>query len=128
MTEPQNPAADAVAMWKKLTDEYLGRLGQTLTAARASGATEAMLGEAERAYVEIQGLMKTASQKAYAPVVEAFGAVPVTEFQRLQDQVHTILLRLDRIDDVLREVKSGLERETPRKAKKKDKTRGATGA
>jgi chaperonin cofactor prefoldin len=34
--------------------------------------------------------------------------VPLTEFQRLQDQVHTILLRLDRIDDALREIRDGM--------------------
>lgn len=119
MTEPPNPAADAVASWKKLTDEYLGRLGQTLAAARASGATDVMLGEAERAYLEIQGLMKTASQKAYAPVVEAFGAVPLTEFQRLQDQVHTVLLRLDHIDDALREMREGLAKPPSSKKPKK---------
>ena len=102
MTQPQDPVADSIAAWKKMTDEYLATLGKSLEEAKASGVTESAGQQAEKAYLEIQNMMRSASQQAYSPVVEAFGAVPLTEFQRLQDQVHTILLRLDRIDDALR--------------------------
>ncbi len=108
MTQPQDPVAESVAAWKKMTDEYLAALGQSLEQAKASGVTEEATQQAERAYLEMQNLMRTASQQAYSPVVEAFGAVPLTEFQRLQDQVHTILLRLDKIDDALREIREGM--------------------
>jgi hypothetical protein len=108
MTQPQDPVADSVAAWKKMTDEYLAALGKSLEEAKASGATEAATQQAERSYLEMQNLMRTTAQQAYAPMVEAFGAVPLTEFQRLQDQVHTILLRLDRIDDALREIRDGM--------------------
>lgn len=108
MTQSQDPVADSVAAWKKMTDEYLAALGKSLDEAKASGVTEAATQQAERTYLEMQNLMRTTAQQAYAPVVEAFGAVPLTEFQRLQDQVHTVLLRLDRIDDALREIRDGI--------------------
>lgn len=120
MTQPQDPIAESVAAWKKMTDEYLASLGKSLEEAKASGATEAAGQQAERAYLEIQNLMRTARQQAYAPVVEAFGAVSLTEFQRLQDQVHTVLLRLDKIDDVLREIREGMAGDSaPRRKKAK---------
>ncbi len=58
-------------------------------------------------------------------MIEAAGAVPLTEFRRLMDQVHTILLRLDRIDDVLRDLKAadfaGPSPAAAARARKKDK-------
>jgi hypothetical protein len=119
MTEPQDPVAQSVAAWKKMTDEYLAALGQSLEQAKASGATEEATQQAERAYLEVQNLMRTAAQQAFSPVVEAFGAVPMTEFQRLQDQVHTVLLRLDRIDDALRDLRDGLGDGAKRKKARK---------
>ena len=122
MTQPPDSAADAVNAWKKTTDEYLAALARSLASAKESGATESMLGQAERAYLEIQGALRASSQKAFAPMVEAFGAVPLTEFQRLQDQVHTLLLRLDRIDDALRDIRQGVglkAEKAPKKAKKR---------
>ena len=101
-----------------MTDEYLATLGQSLATAKEQGATASMLGQAERAYLEIQGALRASSQKAFAPMVEAFGAVPLTEFQRLQDQVHTLLLRLDHIDDALREIRDGLAVRPQKPAKK----------
>ena len=121
MTQPPDPSSEAVNAWKKMTDEYLATLGESLAAAKEQGATESMLGQAERAYLEIQGALRASSQKAFAPMVEAFGAVPITEFQRLQDQVHTLLLRLDRIDDALREIRDGLVGVRPEKPAKKAK-------
>ncbi|MEX0783379.1 MAG: hypothetical protein WD557_12070 [Dehalococcoidia bacterium] len=114
MTQPEDPVAQSVAAWKKMTDEYLAALGKSLEEAKASGVTDSAAQQAERTYLEIQNLMRTASQQAFSPVVEAFGAVPLTEFQRLQDQVHTVLLRLDRIDDALREL-----RDRPKTKKKR---------
>ncbi|MGH2627118.1 MAG: hypothetical protein ACRDHY_10755, partial [Anaerolineales bacterium] len=74
MTEPQDPAAQAVAAWKKVTDDYLAALGRSLEQAKESGATEAAAQQAERAYLEVQNLMRTAAHQAGSPVVEAFGA------------------------------------------------------
>lgn len=67
--------------------------------------------------------MAKAAREAYGPIVEAVGAVPLVEFQRLQDQVHTILLRLDRIDDALSALlsASAVEPEKTVKAKGKKK-------
>ncbi len=120
MTQTQDPVAESVAAWKKMTDEYLAALGQSLEQAKASGATEEATRQAEKAYLEVQNLMRTATQQAFSPVVQAFGAVPLTEFQRLQDQVHTILLRLDKIDDALRALQDGLI--SPGKRKKSRKS------
>lgn len=115
MTQAEDPVAQSVAAWKKVTDEYLAALGRSLEQAKASGATEEATRQAERAYLEVQNLMRTAAQQAFSPVVEAFGAVPLTEFQRLQDQVHTILLRLDKIDDALRDLRDGAVKRKKRK-------------
>ena len=37
-------------------------------------------------------------------MVEMAGGVPLSEFRRLMDQMNTVLLRLDRIDDQLTEL------------------------
>ncbi len=46
------------------------------------------------------------------------GGVPLSEFRRLMDQMNTVLLRLDRIDDQLTELVAKKRR--PRKRKSAD--------
>jgi hypothetical protein len=67
--------------------------------------------------------MAKAAREAYGPIVEAVGAVPLSEFQRLADQVHTILLRLDRIDDALAALMAAQNAQAPGPAAPKPKKR-----
>jgi hypothetical protein len=80
-----------------------------------------MSGEAEKNYVAARAAMAKAAREAYGPIIEAVGAVPLSEFQRLADQVHTILLRLDRIDDALATLIAAQNGEAPAAATKPKK-------
>ena len=114
---------DLMAQWKAMSDQFLSSWGKTYSEAMHSPEGEAMTGEAEKNYVAARAAMAKAARDAYGPIIEAVGAVPLSEFQRLADQVHTILLRLDRIDDALArllEHQDGAPVEKP-KAKRKKK-------
>jgi len=99
MTQPG--FADYMTQWKKMSDEFLSNWGKTYEATAGTEEGQAMTGEFEKNYVAARAAMAKAAKEAYGPIVEAVGAVPLSEFTRLADQVHTILLRLDRIDDAL---------------------------
>ncbi len=99
MTQPG--IADLMNQWKSMSDQFLKQWGQVYEATSATPEGQAMTGEIEKNYVAARAAMAKAAREAYGPIVEAVGAVPLVEFQRLQDQVHTILLRMDRIDDAL---------------------------
>lgn len=92
---------DIMAQWKVMSDQFLATWGKTFTEATRSPEGEALSGEAEKNYVAARATMAKAAREAYGPIIEAVGAVPLVEFQRLADQVHSVLLRLDRIDDAL---------------------------
>lgn len=99
MTQPG--IADLMAQWKQMSDQFLKSWGQVYEASAESPEGQALAGEMEKNYVAARAAMAKAAREAYGPIVEAVGAVPLTEFHRLADQVHTILLRMDRIDDAL---------------------------
>lgn len=99
MTQPG--ISDLMGQWKQMSDQFLKSWGQVVESTAGSEEGQAMQGEMEKNYVAARAGMAKAAREAFGPIVEAVGAVPLTEFQRLQDQVHTILLRMDRIDDAL---------------------------
>ena len=92
---------DLMSQWKAMSDQFLSSWGKTYESTMGTPEGQAMSGEAEKNYVAARAAMAKAAREAYGPIVEAVGAVPLSEFQRLADQVHTVLLRLDRIDDAL---------------------------
>lgn len=93
--------AEMMANWKKLSERVLATWGDQVAAGVKSEEGAAALAEMERAFLEMRTQVGQASRTAFEPLVAAAGGVPFSEFQRLADQVHTILLRLDRIDDAL---------------------------
>lgn len=99
MTQPG--IADLMNQWKTMSDQFLSQWGRVYEATSSTPEGQAFTGEVEKNYIAARAAMAKAARDAYGPIVEAVGAVPLSEFQRLQDQVHTILLRLDRIDDAL---------------------------
>jgi hypothetical protein len=103
MTQPQS-SADMLAAWKQMSDGFIATWGKTFEAAVKSPQGEAAGQQLQKEYLGMRAAMNEAARSAYGPLIEAAGAVPLSEFQRLQDQVHTILLRMDRIDDALREL------------------------
>ena len=124
MTQPGIP--DLMSQWKQMSDQFLKSWGQVYESTAGSEEGQAMQGEAEKNYVAARAAMARASRDAFGPIVEAVGAVPLSEFQRLQDQVHTILLRMDRIDDALTELlaarmNGAVETEPKTKPKKRKK-------
>ncbi len=98
----QDPFSDMMSAWKKVNDGFLATWGKTFEQFTASSEGEAASQEATKTYLGMRTAMAEAAKNAYGPIIEAVGAVPLAEFQRLADQVHTILLRMDRIDDALR--------------------------
>jgi hypothetical protein len=115
----QDPFSDMMAAWKKVNDDFLASWGKAVEGFSATKEGEAATQEAQKSYVAMRNAMNEAARTTYGPIIEAVGAVPLTEFQRLADQVHTILLRLDRIDDALRELAE--EAKPPEKPAKKRK-------
>jgi hypothetical protein len=115
MTQPG--IADLMSQWKSMSDQFLKQWGTAYEASTSTPEGQAMSGEFEKNYVAARAAMAKAAREAYGPIVEAVGAVPLVEFQRLQDQIHTILLRLDRIDDAL----AALASQQPAKPRKKKK-------
>lgn len=121
MTQPG--IGDLMSQWKQMSDQFLKSFGQMYDATAKSEEGQAATQEFEKNYVAARAAMAKAAREAYGPMIEAVGAVPLTEFQRLQDQVHTILLRLDRIDDALAELLAARPPEEPSKPKAKAKPR-----
>lgn len=120
MTQPG--IADLMSQWKSMSDQFLKQWGQVYEATSSTPEGQAFSGEVEKNYVAARAAMAKAARDAYGPIVEAVGAVPLVEFQRLQDQVHTILLRMDRIDDALQallDAQPSAEPASKPKAKKK---------
>lgn len=119
MTQPPN-LSDLMAQWKTLNDQFITSLGKGFDAFRGTAEGQAAADEAEKTYVATRANLAKAARETFGPMVEAAGAVPLAEFQRLADQVHTILLRLDRIDDALAKLAES-QAPTPAKPAKKAK-------
>ncbi|MEP7217014.1 MAG: hypothetical protein ABI782_12235 [Anaerolineaceae bacterium] len=102
----QDAMAEMMANWKKLSDQVVASWGTQMSAGTKSEEGATALAEMERAYLEMRTQMGVASRTAFEPLVSAAGGVPFSEFQRLADQVHTILLRMDRIDDALLDLRT----------------------
>ena len=97
----QDSMAEMMANWKKLTDTVVSSWGTQMSAGVKSEEGVAAMQEMERTLLELRTQIGQNSRKSFEPIVSAAGGVPFSEFQRLADQVHTILLRMDRIDDAL---------------------------
>lgn len=97
----QEPLTEMLANWKRMSDQVLASWGASMASGTKSAEGAALMQEVEKTYLGLRTLMGQAAKTAYEPIISAAGAVPLSEFQRLADQVHTILLRLDRIDDAL---------------------------
>ena len=102
----QDAMSEMMANWKKLSEQVVSTWGAQMSAGTKSEEGAAAMAEMERAYLEMKTQMGQASRTAFEPIVSAAGGVPFSEFQRLADQVHTILLRMDRIDDALLDLRT----------------------
>lgn len=109
----QDAMAEMLSNWKKMSDQVMAAWGKSMAAGAKSDEGAAAMQEMERAYLGMRTLMGQAAKTAYEPLVSAAGAVPLSEFQRLADQVHTILLRMDRIDDALTALRASLHGASP---------------
>lgn len=104
---------DLMNQWKAMSEQFLSSWGKSYESSMGTPEGQAMGAEGEKNYVAARAAMAKAAREAYGPIVEAVGAVPLSEFQRLADQVHTILLRLDRIDDALATLVAAQNANTP---------------
>lgn len=107
MTTTEQPGAsvptpeELLDQFRRLNEQFLATWGQALEGFMASAAGQQATLETERAYVATRAALARAAREAWGPLIEAAGAVPLGEFQRLADQVQLILQRLDAIDDRL---------------------------
>lgn len=122
MTQPPN-LTDLMAQWKSLNDQFISSLGKGFDAFLGTPEGQAAADEAGKTYVATRANLARAARETFGPMVEAAGAVPLAEFQRLMDQVHTILLRLDRIDDALAKLTESHATATVKPAKKSKKAK-----
>ncbi len=120
MTQPS--INDLMGQWKQMTDTFMATFGKSVEGMAETPEGQAATGEFEKTYVATRANMAKAAKEAWGPIVEAAGAVPLAEFQRLADQVHTILLRLDRIDDALAALAEGSPRPSKPGKKRKKKS------
>ncbi|MGI8927609.1 MAG: hypothetical protein ACR2HN_13345 [Tepidiformaceae bacterium] len=120
MTQP-DPFAAVLESWKKATDDYLATWSKTFEQLSGNEQAAAAQREATKTFLGAQSAMAGAARQVYGPMVEAAGGVPLGEFRRLMDQVHTILLRLDRIDDALYALAPGGSSKAPAPAAKRRK-------
>lgn len=102
----QDAMAEMMANWKQLSDRVVATWGTRMSAGANSEEGAAAMAEMERTFLEMRTQMGQTSRIAFEPIVSAAGGVPFSEFQRLADQVHTILLRMDRIDDALLDLRT----------------------
>lgn len=109
VTMTQDAMAEMLSNWQKMSDQVMSAWAKSMTAGVKSEEGSSAMQEMERAYLGMRTLMGQAAKNAYEPLISAAGAVPLSEFQRLADQVHTILLRMDRIDDALAALQSTVQ-------------------
>ncbi|MGE3073120.1 MAG: hypothetical protein AB7N24_03265 [Dehalococcoidia bacterium] len=119
MTQPG--IGDLMSQWKQMSDQFMKNWGQVYESMAGSAEGQAMSAEMEKNYVAARAAMAKAARDAYGPIIEAVGAVPLSEFQRLSDQVHTIMLRMDKIDDAIQRLVTmqDAESKSPKTRKKK---------
>lgn len=112
-----DPVSEMMAAWKKAADDFLGTWAQAMEKAGATEEHRESLEQLRDTYLGAQTNLAEARKRFAEPAVEMAGGVPLGEFRRLMDQVHTILLRLDRIDDELAALRADV-RAKPRGSKK----------
>jgi hypothetical protein len=110
-----DPFSEMMAAWKKTTDEFMKTWSNAVEQATQGEEAEEAARQARDTYLGTQANVAEARKKVAEPMVEMTGHVPLTEFRRLMDQMNTVLLRLDRIDDRLAELTAKKRR--PRKKK-----------
>lgn len=101
MTAPGTSTPDLFAQIRALNEQFLAAWSQATDAFLASAAGQELTRETGENYIAARAALARAAREAWGPLIEAAGAVPLAEFQRLADQVQLILQRLDRIDDAL---------------------------
>jgi hypothetical protein len=111
-----DPLAEMMSAWKKASDEFMATWSQTLEQQKGSPEQEQLVQQLRDTYLGTQANMAEARKRFAEPAVEMAGGVPLSEFRRLMDQVHTILGRLDHIDDQLAAIRTGKK---PRRKRKK---------
>lgn len=108
-----DPLADLMAQWKASSDAALKAWQEGLDRLSSTPAAEEATREFSRTFTGASARMREAREQAAEPLVEMAGGIPISEFRRLMDQVHTVLLRLDGIEDALQRIESRLAAESP---------------
>ncbi|WBL34786.1 hypothetical protein O0235_08250 [Tepidiforma flava] len=110
---------ELLKQFQQLNEQFLSAWGKTYESFMASAAGQEASKETQQAYVATRAALARAAREAWGPLIEAAGAVPLTEFQRLADQVQLLLERLDAVDDRLEEIAGMLREAGKGKGKKK---------
>ncbi len=113
MTSP-DPMAQAIAAWKQATQTYLETWQRAFEQTMAVPGVEQAADETQKTALGTRATLNEMSRRVFEPMVELSGGVPLTDFRRLADEVHTLLLRLDRIDDRLAAIEAALPPPAPK--------------
>lgn len=97
--------AEAIAAWKAATQTYLDTWGQAFEQTMAMPGAQEATDEGQKTLIGTRATLNEMTRRVFEPMVELSGGVPLGEFRRMADAIHTVLLRLDAIDDRL----TGLE-------------------
>lgn len=115
-----DPLAQLMSAWKQATDNYLAAWNSSVERWTKSAAGQATSDEVSKTALGAQSAASEVSRQAFEPLLTLAGAVPLSEFRRLMDMVYALHLRMDQVDDQLRELT-----ETRRRRKKAAEKRKA---
>lgn len=119
-----DPLAELFSQWKSASDAAMKAWQEGLDQLAASPAAEEATREFSRNFTGASARMREASKQAAEPIVEMAGGVPMSEFRRLMDQLHSVLLRLDGIEDALQRIETRLDAaDLPPRPKKKSRAK-----
>lgn len=108
-----DPMSSLLDTWKQATDAYLSAFTRMSEGASDTASAEALQTEAQKTYLGTRATLADVTHKAYEPLVEMAGGVPLSEFRRMMDLVYGLHLRLDRVDDALAALQPPREVERP---------------
>lgn len=107
MTEP-SATGEWLTQWREMTQTYIAAWEQSFARLQASPGFKQATDEGAATALGMRSALADLNQRVTGPLIEMSGGVSQAEHRRLADEVHTVLLRLDRIDDQLAAIRSAL--------------------
>ena len=107
MTDP-SATGQWLNQWREMTRSDIGACEQTFAQLQASPEWKQASDEGSATLLGMRSALADLNERVVGPLIEMSGGVSQADHRRLADEVHTVLLRLDRIDDQLGEIRRAL--------------------